>query len=67
MGMGKSLSALAVMVQTLEEGRAWAEEQEDGDHKLRKLSHYAHSTLIIVPSACKPFFALPASPGRGYC
>ena len=55
MGMGKSLTTLALIVQTLDEGRKWAEEQrnEDQAHLNTKVLQHSHCTLIIVPSACK--------------
>ena len=50
MGMGKSLCLLALVLDTLEDGRKWAEESERGDHFGSRVSKHSHSTLVIVPS-----------------
>ncbi|OLN85473.1 putative SWI/SNF-related matrix-associated actin-dependent regulator of chromatin subfamily A member 3-like 3 [Colletotrichum chlorophyti] len=50
MGMGKSLSILSLIVKTLENGRRWAEQEEQSDEKNKEL-HYSGSTLVVVSSA----------------
>lgn len=50
MGMGKSLSTLALIVQTLESGHRWVEEKRNEEHTSGKVKRHSHSTLIIVPS-----------------
>ncbi|KAK3315982.1 SNF2 family N-terminal domain-containing protein [Apodospora peruviana] len=51
MGMGKSLSTLALIVQTLEAGHDWAQKKREEEHTSGKVRRHSHSTLIIVPSA----------------
>jgi len=51
MGMGKSLSTLALIVQTLEAGRLWAEKKRGEEHTSAKVRRHSPATLIIVPSA----------------
>ena len=53
MGMGKSLSILALIIETVEEGREWAENRRSETHAHAEINEYTHSTLVIVPSACK--------------
>lgn len=53
MGMGKTLSILALVIKTIEESHVWAEERMNEEVSHSEIKHYAHSTLIIVPSACK--------------
>lgn len=53
MGMGKTLSMLALVINTLEEGQEWAARSNSEDLTQCDIRNYAHSTLIIVPSACK--------------
>ncbi|KAH6895916.1 SNF2 family N-terminal domain-containing protein [Thelonectria olida] len=50
MGMGKSLSILALIINTLKEGRKWAAIKKSEDLVHSDVRDYAHSTLIIVPS-----------------
>ncbi|KAH8802968.1 SNF2 family N-terminal domain-containing protein [Xylogone sp. PMI_703] len=50
MGMGKSLSILALIVKTLDDGKEWVEHHIDGIEGKEALKH-SHSTLIVVPSA----------------
>ncbi|KAK7750833.1 hypothetical protein SLS62_007232 [Diatrype stigma] len=50
MGMGKSLCLLALVLETLDEGRKWAEEKQLEEHHCSRVQ-YSHSTLVIVPSA----------------
>ena len=52
MGMGKTLCLLALVLETLDEGRKWAEEARKEKHHNSRIHKYSHSTLIIVPSAC---------------
>lgn len=51
MGMGKSLCLLALVLETLVDGRKWAEEKQQEEHHSSKIKRYSHSTLVIVPSA----------------
>jgi len=45
MGMGKSLSALALITTTLQQARYWCNETPPSSRKIR-----SRATLIIVPS-----------------
>ncbi|SPO04664.1 related to helicase-like transcription factor protein [Cephalotrichum gorgonifer] len=49
MGMGKSLSILALTMKTLDEGKAWADQLNDG-RKRKDPIQYSGSTLIVVAS-----------------
>ncbi|KAK0710005.1 SNF2 family N-terminal domain-containing protein [Lasiosphaeria miniovina] len=51
MGMGKSLSTLALILQTLVVGHEWAEKRRAEEHSSGKARRHSHSTLVIVPSA----------------
>ncbi|KAM7190801.1 SNF2 family N-terminal domain containing protein [Naviculisporaceae sp. PSN 640] len=51
MGMGKSLSTLALIMKTLEDAHIWANEKRSEEHISGKVRRHSHSTLIIVPSA----------------
>ena len=50
MGMGKSLSILALITRTLEVGKEWAQQQNDSSEGKEALKH-SRSTLVVVPSA----------------
>ncbi|KAL6886290.1 SNF2 family N-terminal domain-containing protein [Trichoderma longibrachiatum] len=50
MGMGKSLSILALVMRMLDDGRAWAQEQENNP-RVEGAIKRSRSTLVIVPSA----------------
>ncbi|KAF5531015.1 helicase-like transcription factor [Fusarium mexicanum] len=50
MGMGKSLSILALIMKTLDNGKEWAEER-NAEHKSRRSLKFSRSTLIIVSAA----------------
>ncbi|OTA02518.1 hypothetical protein A9Z42_0029100 [Trichoderma parareesei] len=50
MGMGKSLSILALVMRLLDDGRTWAQEQENNPRVDGTLKR-SRSTLVIVPSA----------------
>ena len=52
MGMGKSLSILALVMKTLDNGKEWAKEK-NGEHKGRKTTRFSKSTLVVVSAACK--------------
>ncbi|KAH7136885.1 SNF2 family N-terminal domain-containing protein [Dactylonectria estremocensis] len=51
MGMGKTLSILALIIKTVEEGYSWAEERRTEELIHSEIQQHAHSTLVIVPSA----------------
>lgn len=51
MGMGKSLSLLALILQTMDNSHTWVEEKRHAEHVSTRRS--THSTLVIVPSARK--------------
>ncbi|PHH91757.1 hypothetical protein CDD83_10401 [Cordyceps sp. RAO-2017] len=51
MGMGKSLSVLALIIKTIEEGHAWAQRSRDEEFLHDGVKEYTHSTLVIVPFA----------------
>ncbi|KAM0421486.1 hypothetical protein ACHAPT_010659 [Fusarium lateritium] len=50
MGMGKSLSILALVMRTLDQGQEWANEQSE-EHKDRKSVKFSRSTLVVVSAA----------------
>lgn len=50
--MGKSLSILALVMKTLEDGQDWANQQKE-EHKGKRSVRYSRSTLIVVSSARK--------------
>ncbi|RYP44409.1 hypothetical protein DL768_009111 [Monosporascus sp. mg162] len=50
MGMGKSLSILALITKTLSNGREWAQRQNDSAEG-KKAPKYSCSTLVVVSSA----------------
>ena len=54
MGMGKSLSILALVTKTLESAHAWKNDEAQSflDEMLLKL-HPSRATLVLVPSACR--------------
>ena len=53
MGMGKSLAILALVIRTLDRAREWAENHRSDEQSHSGAHTYSHSTLVIVPSACK--------------
>jgi hypothetical protein len=60
--MGKSLSILALIMKTLDDGRLWAQQQESSaidESEIRR----SRSTLVIVPSARLSIFALESCTG----
>ncbi|EWY90122.1 hypothetical protein FOYG_07737 [Fusarium oxysporum NRRL 32931] len=50
MGMGKSLSILALIMKTLDNGQEWAEER-NAEHKSRRSLKFSRSTLVVVSAA----------------
>ncbi|KAF5687057.1 helicase-like transcription factor [Fusarium circinatum] len=50
MGMGKSLSILALIMKTLDNGQEWAEER-NAEHKSRRSFTFSRSTLVVVSAA----------------
>ena len=50
MGMGKSLSILALIAKTLDDGKEWAQQHNDSAEGKAALKH-SRSTLVVVPSA----------------
>ncbi|KAL6818335.1 SNF2 family N-terminal domain-containing protein [Trichoderma sp. SZMC 28013] len=50
MGMGKTLSMLTLIMKTLDDGKEWAKQQENGA-KVDEAIKRSRSTLVIVPSA----------------
>jgi SWI/SNF-related matrix-associated actin-dependent regulator of chromatin subfamily A3 len=56
MGMGKSLSILALITKTLDDGKEWAQQQNDSAEG--KALKHSRSTLVVVPSArTRPSFS----------
>lgn len=56
MGMGKSLSILALIVETLQAAQKWADENQQSlelHEDVLKVKCYSRSTLVIVSSARK--------------
>jgi SNF2 family DNA or RNA helicase len=58
MGMGKSLSILALVMRTLDDGQKWADEKNE-EYKDRKSVKFSRSTLVVVSAACKPTLSEP--------
>lgn len=52
MGMGKSLSILALVMKTLDNGQEWAN-LKNAEHKGRKTTRFSRSTLVVVSAARK--------------
>ncbi|KAM5512044.1 DNA repair and recombination protein rad5c [Fusarium oxysporum f. sp. phaseoli] len=50
MGMGKSLSILALIMKTLDNGQEWAEER-NAEHKSRRSLKFSRSTLVLASAA----------------
>lgn len=50
MGMGKSLSILSLIVETLEKGQEWAKERRLLEESIQLKGH-TRSTLVVVSSA----------------
>ncbi|RSL69376.1 hypothetical protein CEP53_002228 [Fusarium sp. AF-6] len=50
MGMGKSLSILALVMKTLDQGQEWAKEKNE-EHNNKKSINYSRSTLVVVSAA----------------
>jgi SNF2 family DNA or RNA helicase len=53
MGMGKSLAILALLIRTLERAHEWADGHRNEERSHSRAQTYSHSTLVVVPSACK--------------
>jgi hypothetical protein len=51
MGMGKSLSILALITKTLDDASRWADEPKLSVPAGETLEHRSQATLVIVPSA----------------
>ncbi len=64
MGMGKSLSILALIAKTLDDGNEWAQQQKDGAEDKEAITH-SRATLVVVPSARRrpSFFLSEWTPG----
>jgi SWI/SNF-related matrix-associated actin-dependent regulator of chromatin subfamily A3 len=67
MGMGKTLSILALVTKTLERAHKWASTStEDEVDSLLPMKKRAAATLVVVPSARKSYYAetfIACSPG----
>lgn len=50
MGMGKTLSILALLLQTLDSAHQWAQKKECADIMNNRIQRHSHGTLVIVPS-----------------
>lgn len=55
--MGKSLSILALIMKTLDDGKSWAQQQESSATAEEEIQR-SRSTLVIVPSARLLIFTL---------
>lgn len=53
MGMGKTLTMIALIIQLLSEAHQLAAETRSSGQYTGAASHFAHSTLVIVPSECR--------------
>jgi len=51
MGMGKSLSILALITKSLEHASKWVREEQSNASAEKPLERRSHATLVIVPSA----------------
>ena len=50
--MGKSLSMLSLIVDTLENGHEWASQEQQALERSGSLKQFSRATLIVVSSAC---------------
>lgn len=53
MGMGKSLSTLALAMKTLDNGIEWAKQPKNDEELNKRGMRYSRSTLIVVSASCK--------------
>jgi len=53
MGMGKSLTMIALIIQTLLEAHQTAMEMQSSGQHIGIANHFVHSTLVVVPSERK--------------
>lgn len=60
--MGKSLSILALIMKTLDDGKQWAKQQEHSTTDEEEIQR-SRSTLVIVPSARLLISSLKSSMG----
>ena len=51
--MGKTLSILALAMNTIDVGEEWARQQNSDNEGHGSLKKYTRSTLVVVPSARK--------------
>lgn len=61
--MGKSLSILALIMKTLDDGREWVKQQENSATAEEGILKRSRSTLVIVPSARLLIFSLESNMG----
>jgi hypothetical protein len=53
MGMGKTLSILALLLKTLDNARQWALDKKDSEFTQTRIQSHSRATLVIVPSGRK--------------
>lgn len=63
--MGKSLSILSLIVETLEAGQRWADERRSSSYEVSQLKGHTRATLIVVSSARKAALLLVPAFYRG--
>jgi SNF2 family DNA or RNA helicase len=61
MGMGKTLSILALVINTVKGGHEWAENCRQEELAQSHIHQHSHSTLIIAPSGCELIWASSTS------
>lgn len=61
--MGKSLSILALIMKTLDDGKEWVKQQEHSATSEEGILKRSRSTLVIVPSARLLIFSLESNMG----
>lgn len=61
--MGKSLSILALIMKTLDDGKEWVKQQENSATAEEGILKRSRSTLVIVPSARLLIFSLESNMG----
>jgi hypothetical protein len=50
MGMGKTLSILALLLKTYEKGQKWAQEKRESEFTETRVRSHSAATLVVVPS-----------------
>jgi SNF2 family DNA or RNA helicase len=62
MGMGKTLSILALIIKTVESAHEWAEKGRQEEMIQSRIQQHAHSTLVVAPSECNSYQSRALTP-----